>query len=172
MIPEVVSRLRSRLVKNPAHSGPCEIFYYEVDDYLTRDEKLNLLEHYDQIPAVPWLRIQPNPAHDWIRQRDESFRSLIPLGDKKSPESTQIFSVYSSGVKTNRDLWAINFSRDGVEQNMRKTIDFYNQQIRDYAAKGEQSIQYDDRRIKWDSDVRSHARWQTSSHNRWRLDVQ
>lgn len=39
-----------------------------------------------------------------------------------------IFTTYSNGVKTNRDAWAYNFSRDALLANMRATIAVYEEQ--------------------------------------------
>ena len=146
------------LVKNPAHDGPCDIHYYAVPDYLTREQKLASLPEWGDIRGVPWTRITPNVQHDWVNPRDTRFSALIPLGDKKVPDARQIFATYSSGVKTNRDTWAYNFSCNALKENMERLIAFYNEQILDYQQLGDGGIRYDDRHIKWDSTLLADAR--------------
>ena len=73
-----------------------------------------------------WIEITPNAAGDWLNQRDETFQQYTPIGDKNA--GAGLFSVYSSGLKTNRDAWCYNFSATEVEQNMRRMIDTYNDQ--------------------------------------------
>ena len=83
---------------------------------------------------------------------------MIPTRKKKSTpktESSSIFESYSLGVATNRDAWVYNFDRDALAQNMQNTIDFYNQQVKDYKAqKGEKSVEEfidnNPQKISWD----------------------
>ncbi len=111
---------------------------------------------------VSWQRIKPNSHHDWINQRDPHFAKFIPLGDKANktkPGSTPqpaIFNQYSLGVSTNRDSWAYNFSLSSLKENMKRMIDFYNQQLRSYQRKKEEDsslspvLSMDKTKIKWD----------------------
>lgn len=60
------------------------IFYYEVEDYLKREAKLNLLAGFENLESVPFKEITPNDKGDWINQRNDAFDKLIPLKrDKK-----------------------------------------------------------------------------------------
>ena len=43
-----------------------------------------------------------------------------------------VFTLYSSGVKTNRDAWVYNFSKATLAENMQKTIAFYNSEVKRY----------------------------------------
>lgn len=62
--------------------------------------------------------------------RNESFDSFVALApEKKFDLKTQtFFNTYAIGVATNRDAWVYNFSKDAVSQNMKRMIDFYNEQ--------------------------------------------
>ena len=115
------------LVKAP-HEGNAKIFYRDIGDYLTRDEKLLRLQQTPNVLHESFQPLKPNDKYDWINQRGELFDSLILLGDKDDKTNIQTFfnTCYSSGVKTNRDAWTYNFSRDALEKNIRTTIDFYN----------------------------------------------
>ncbi|MCD8281657.1 MAG: DEAD/DEAH box helicase family protein, partial [Prevotella sp.] len=68
------------LVKNPAKAGrKAEIYYHDIGDYKSREEKLDIIKKFGSINAIPWQNITPNEKADWICQRDGVFDSLIPL---------------------------------------------------------------------------------------------
>lgn len=120
------------MVKNKAKKGPCQLFYHDIGSYLSREDKLQIIQQFGGISSVPWVPITPNADHDWINQRDPAFAKFIPLGDKQNPSEAQIFDLYSNGVKTNRDRWVYNSSRERVVANMRRMLDFYASQLEDY----------------------------------------
>ena len=98
-------------VKNPAHAGPCEIRYRDIGDYLTREEKLRIIEA-DRLDAVEWQSITPNTHGDWTSQRNEECGTWPVLGSRDSAASeTRVFSQFSAGLQTNRDAWVYNYSR-------------------------------------------------------------
>jgi predicted helicase len=144
------------LVKDPAHQGECVLNYYDIGDYLSREEKLAIIAGFGSIEAIPWQRLKPNEAGDWINQRNPEFEGFVALDD----DPRAIFSTRSRGVETSRDDWVYNFSRPVLEANMRRMIDFYNSQV---AAFGEQCraagkdaekvaqrlIDTDPKKIKW-----------------------
>lgn len=119
------------LVKNPAKGGPAVLHYKDIGDYLTREQKLKIVADSD-IATLDWSQITPNEAGDWINQRNDSFQSYTPIGDKDGGPG--IFRTYSAGLKTNRDAWVYNSSRDEVERTARATIGFYNSEVDRYAA--------------------------------------
>ncbi|KUM37465.1 DEAD/DEAH box helicase [Arthrobacter sp. EPSL27] len=119
------------LIKNSARSGPADIQYRDIGDYLTRDQKLDILAIEQSLEGTEWESITPNHHGDWINHRDEEYDTYQPLGDKATKGklgTPAIFENYSSGLKTNRDAWCYNFSRAAVESNMRRMIGFYNSQ--------------------------------------------
>jgi len=130
------------LVKNPEHTGACELLYRDIGDYLSREEKLSIIAQYGGITGIEWTAIAPNNNHDWINQRDPAFEAFTSLGDKTNTTAKTIFALYSRGLATSRDAWCYNFSREAVSANMGRMIDFYNQQVERYQSiKGnEQSI--------------------------------
>ncbi|MHB1582499.1 MAG: DEAD/DEAH box helicase [Acidimicrobiales bacterium] len=123
------------LVKNPDHHGPAAISYHDIGDYLSREEKLAKVATFGEVSLVPWEQITPNEAGDWINQRSEIFGTFAPLGDKKAAADDAVFTTYSNGVKTNRDAWAYNFSRDELLANMARTIDVYNDERQRFAER-------------------------------------
>jgi predicted helicase len=124
----------SLLIKNPEYSGACQIFYHDIGDYLSRADKLKKVQKFGDISKIDWQTITPNDSHDWISQRSPVFDGFLPMGDKKGVMAKTIFDVHSGGVKTSRDPWCYNFSRDAVANNMSRMIDFYNQQVGQYQA--------------------------------------
>jgi len=118
------------LVRRPGHVGPARIFYHDIGDYLTREDKLRLLQEFSDLSGVSWQEINPNDFGDWINQRSELFSTFTPLGDKKAGGNTVevVFSTYSLGVVTNRDAWAYNFSKAELMANMTATIGVYEEQ--------------------------------------------
>lgn len=108
----------SIMVKDPARTGPCELRYYDIGDYLSREEKLDRIQAFGSIDGIDWQTITPNAEGDWINQRDPAFDSFIPLGDKGEGRQ-EVFDIYSSGVKTNRDAWAYNMSRIALPCTLR-----------------------------------------------------
>jgi len=149
------------LIKNPEHTGVCKLFYHDIGDYLSREEKLKIIKDFGGIQGIEWETLTPNKNHDWINQRDPVFDKFISLGDKKDPSTPTIFEVYSSGVKTNRDAWCYNFSRDAVAANMGRMIDFYNQQVEAYQKiegqkpSVENFVDTDSKKINWSRGLKS-----------------
>ena len=144
------------LVKDPTHTDPAEIFYAEVDDYATRQEKLNQINAFRSILGISgadaFRPITPNEHGDWISARDERFATFQEIGNKslKGRESSPaIFRQYSLGLGTNRDAWCYNFSHEAVLRNISRFIDTYNDQIK----VGKQ--EFDDKQIKWSSSLDS-----------------
>lgn len=137
------------LVRNPAKKTRGAIRFHDIGDYLTREDKLELVEQLGSINGIErrelWQSIVPNDRYDWLAQRDEAFQTFIPMGEKRDKSAKPIFSSYSSGVKTNRDAWAYNPSRGVVESNMARMVDFYHAALRGDAT-GDLN---DPKRISW-----------------------
>jgi predicted helicase len=120
------------LVKKPDVAGPCQLHYHDIGDFLSREEKLSIVERYEDIRQVPWQRLEPDSNGDWINQRSGLFGSFAPLGDKRDKKAPVLFTTYSLGVVTNRDAWAYNFSHSALLDNMARMIEFYNEQVREF----------------------------------------
>ncbi|MGL2504995.1 type ISP restriction/modification enzyme [Helicobacter pylori] len=106
------------------------IFYYEVEDYLKREAKLNLLANFENLDLVPFKEITPNDKGDWINQRNEEFEKLIPLKRDKKFQNPSIFDINSGGVVSGRDPWVYNFSPNALMQSVQKCIDTYNADLK------------------------------------------
>ena len=145
------------LVKNPKKQGKATIYYHDIGDYLTREQKLKMVKDFRSITGIDWNIIKPNDRQDWINLRDGVFETLLAVGDKddKQNKKSKFFNaVHTNGLKTQRDAWCYNFSSDEVDKNMRRMIDFYNLQREGYHDIGEVSkvedyIDTDESKINW-----------------------
>ncbi|GAA9051432.1 DEAD/DEAH box helicase family protein [Helicobacter pylori] len=112
------------------------IHYYDIGDYLKREEKLNRLAHFSNLDAIPFETITPNNKGDWINQREDGFEKLIPLKrdrDKKL-QNPSVFDINSGGVGSGRDPWVYNFSKDALMHSVQKCIDTYNADLKRFNA--------------------------------------
>ncbi len=112
------------------------IFYYDVGKGLSREEKLSILK--DRIgvsgttAANEWDQIVPDEHDDWLVKRDPHFATYPPMGTKSADSSRAIFSSYSLGVLTSRDVWCYSYSQTGLCDKVKRLVRFYNSGSSDY----------------------------------------
>ncbi|GHP33032.1 hypothetical protein VN1178_09980 [Helicobacter pylori] len=111
------------------------IHYYDIGDYLKREEKLNRLAHFTDLDAIPFETIIPNAKGDWINQREDEFEKLIPLKMDKKLQNPSVFDINSGGVVSGRDPWVYNFSKDTLMHSVQKCIDTYNADLKRFNAR-------------------------------------
>lgn len=134
------------LVKKPKTSDDtARIYYHDIGDYLSREEKLRIIRNMGDIsnPLMQWVTITPNEHGDWLNKRSEQFKLYTPLEPEKKfgKGNKSFFEGFSLGLGTNRDAWVYNSSLVELQANITKTIDFYNQQVESYkTAKKEMSL--------------------------------
>ena len=117
------------LVKKKGVKKERRIHYYEVEDYLSREQKLEKLKSHGSMENVSWKTIVPNDNNDWINQRKQSYMNFTVIGDKSGSNISSYFSDnYASGLLTNRDPWLYNYSEDVAKNNAYRMIEFYNQE--------------------------------------------
>ena len=158
-------------VKNPS-STQHQIYYFDIGDNLNQYEKLDQIKAFKSIDGIvqkaSWENITVDKYHDWIGQRDESFRELIGLGDKKDKIAKVIFKNYSRGLETGRDAWCYNYSKSKLESNIQATLDFYNHEVVSYkkACQNQNEryrpkigdfISLDASKISWTSSLKADA---------------
>lgn len=122
------------LVKNPQNDNKkADIYYHDIGDYLTREQKLEMVKKFRSVNGVEWKTLEPNEKNDWINVRDGVYDSLFLLGDKKeNPKQVFFDKHYSNGLKTNRDGYCYNFSESGLIDNIQRSISFYNNEIMNF----------------------------------------
>ena len=142
------------LVKNPLKDNKATINYYDIGDYLTREQKLKIVRDFRSIQNINWVLIQPNEKNDWINVRDGVYDSLIQIGNKddKTFKETVFMPIFSSGIVTTRDSWVYNYSTKSIIVNMGRMIGNYNSEVERYIncpQKKEFEFDKDPSRIKW-----------------------
>ncbi len=149
----------SILVKNPNAKEQGRIYFHDIGDYLSREEKLVTISAFRSISGITqandWLPITPDKHHDWIGQRDSSFGEFISLGDKNDKASLAIFENFSRGVATSRDAWVYNASKSKLIGNVNKSINFYNAEVQRYIDEGSNLeainfVKFDSTQFTWD----------------------
>jgi len=148
------------LVKDPAREGPAALHYRDIGDYLSREDKLRIVEE-SQIDTLEWETITPNAQGDWINQRDPNYESWQPIGT--SQIDSPVFTSTTLGVTTNRDAWVYNFSLPELRDSAQRLIETYNEErkrvhrTRTADLKAGTSVRdlvtNDETRIKWTRDL-------------------
>ncbi|GAA9208712.1 hypothetical protein HpHA203_02730 [Helicobacter pylori] len=110
------------------------IHYYDIGDYLKREDKLNRLANFTNLDAIKFETITPNDKGDWINQREDGFEKLIPLKRDKKLQNPSVFDINSGGVASGRDPWVYNFSPNALTQNVQKCMDTYNFDLKRFNA--------------------------------------
>lgn len=141
------------LVKNPViKTKKATIYYRAMDDYLTRKDKLKNIHKLKSVMSSQFVQkvLKPNEKNDWLNQRNEAFPNWYILGEKdKHSNDHSFFSIYSTGLTTNRDAWCYNFSKEKVCHNMESCIHFYNHQKNELQKKHIGVIDTNPTKISW-----------------------
>lgn len=153
----------SLLVKNPKAEQQGQIYFHDIGDYLSREEKLKKIAEFKSLKGIAatngWTMITPDEHGDWINQRDNSFSEFIGLGDKKSKANKALFANYSRGIATGRDAWLYNPSRDGLFRNIQTIVENYNNELgvdRNESPNTNLSISnFDPTKISWSDGLKS-----------------
>lgn len=147
---------------------PANINYVAVGDYLTRETKLETLSS-STIDGIEWQRIAPNAAGDWINQRSERFLSLRPLAEVRgqpSGGSMPIFSFSTLGIVSNRDAWVYASSKGALETQVRRSIDFFNEQAAGFVQPSGASAERFDAAKRYATRDETRFRWAESTERR------
>lgn len=136
-----------------------EIYYHDIGDYLSREEKLKRISSARSYSQLSWTCITPNDKQDWINQRDDLFDTLIPLApDKKFDKNARsAFVTYSLGVNTNRDAFLYNFSNVQLTHTVEEMIAFYNKEREQLAQDPNYELKIDPTKIVWTGPYRKAA---------------
>ena len=144
--------------------APANIFYNSETAEMPKEATFEFLDASEHIGNVNWDSIQPDARHTWLTEGlREDFETFVPMGSKqakteKGEVSGVIFHQFSSGVKTNRDAWAINFNRDVLGSNVTRMIDAYNTQALKWqqqtARDVDDFVAHDNERISWSAGLK------------------
>lgn len=120
------------MLKNPKIKTNRAIIYYrDIGDYLTREQKLQMVKDYDSVEGVQWEIIEPNEKADWINQRDGVFDDFVLLSPEKivDAKAKSFFILNSRGVATSRDLWVYDSCLQKLRSRVKGEIAFYNSEV-------------------------------------------
>ena len=106
--------------------GSSEIRYAEVDDYATRDAKLQWLDK-NTIKTLTLRKIVPDDKAIWLNQTDNNFDELCPVLPGRFEE--YVFVDYTLGVTAAKDDWVYDFDQFRLEQKIKYYISTYNSML-------------------------------------------
>lgn len=116
------------LVKKKGVKKDGYIRYYDIGDYLSRAQKLQIISDFGSVEKIKWAYITPDANNDWINCRNPAFSNFVTLGDKKKREAVSYFGDnYATGLSTSRDVWIYNY--DVASNKASSMIAFYNSEI-------------------------------------------
>lgn len=151
------------LVKNPKSDYPGRLHYRDIGDYLSREEKLEVVRNARSYVGLDWAEITPSSEGDWLNQRSADFGLYAPIASRAKGDAhqTRIFAEYSSGLQTNRDSWVYNSSSSKLSFNVERMITAYNEEVARWIASSkptpvEDFVDLDPKRISWSRSLRTH----------------
>lgn len=112
--------------KGAKHDG--FIHYCDIGDYLSRQQKLQIISDERSVEAIKWRQIIPSLNGDWLNQRNPNFTNFAALGSKRRDKCDSFFAEnYAIGQCTNRDVWIYSFEPEA--KNAIRMIEFYNKEL-------------------------------------------
>jgi len=148
-------------VRKKGGRRPGRIFYARTDEFWRKEQKFHFLNIHEDLTRIEWKEVKPDKSFNWLTEgMSEEFSSFLPLGSRAGDPET-IFNLFSNGIKTNRDAWAVNFHRDVVAANMQRIVDAYNETLLRWQARTKKAeikvddfVNYEGGRISWSRDLK------------------
>lgn len=140
------SALPQNDVKNKA-----VIKYYDIGDYLSREDKLKIIKDSESITHLEMTVLHPNEHGDWINQRNESFGKWTPIEPEKKfdEKSKSWFVVNSRGFETSRDSWVYASSEESLKNN----ITIISKEYKKNLGREKDDLNLDPTKISWSSSL-------------------
>lgn len=130
------------MIKNPDAVRVGEIYFHDIGDYLTREDKLGIIARFGSIGGIStadgWSTIEPDEKGNWLNQGEVDFDQFVPMPDKDK-RGDGIFPIYSAGMKTNRDLWCYDSSRTALATRIERSISFFNSLDESYSPSNDET---------------------------------
>lgn len=147
------------LIKNSKKKNDGFIHYYDIGDYLTRGQKLNIIKDKESIQNIEWQKINPDENNDWINIRDKKFDEFIPMNpeSKKQILSKSYFNNYAIGIVSSRDSWVYNYSTNALQNNINNMIEFYNDERNKKNKNDSYEFDMNPQKISWSAGLISKA---------------
>ncbi|MDW4356533.1 DEAD/DEAH box helicase [Mammaliicoccus vitulinus] len=138
----------SILVKD--NSDTHDIFYKDIGDYLSREDKLTILKNQESIINIDWSDINMDTNYDWINQRDMNYLNYLSMdGD--------VYKSRTTGITSQRDNWVYNFSKIKTNNNSARFIDNFNNELERLANNPNplKDINLDESYLKWSRELKT-----------------
>lgn len=135
-------------------SNTHEVYYYDIGESLSKNQKLEFLANKGSIQSIDWVKTDPDANNDWINHRDENYLNFLPLDS----ELEGLFLSKSLGVSTNRDIWVYGFNKKSVIDNTEIMVENFNSEIKrlkDYTGDKLTQINQEKDYISWSSGLKS-----------------
>jgi predicted helicase len=132
-----------------------KIFYFSLQEQGDKSKKINWFNSVD-FKKIDFDHIQPDARANWINLTNNDFDSFLPLVNKevkagKSGKSEEaIFQLFSIGVKTLRDEWVYDFSKESLIKKVKYLIDTYMEKLLQGTTR-----EFD---IKWDAETTQYLK--------------
>lgn len=148
------------LVKNPkAKNAKATIYYREVEDYLTREQKLEGVVKQKSVMSKGFVQkvLQPNEKGDWFDKRSDSYITFISLApqNKFKKGNKSCFEGVSTGVSSSRDAWVYNTSQKHLTNIINKLFTNYDKQRINY--ENNIALTENKEEISWSVNLKKYA---------------
>ncbi|MEU4014884.1 type ISP restriction/modification enzyme [Microbacterium sp. NPDC028030] len=150
------------LVKNPQQQAPGKLYYYDIGDYLTTEQKLGKIADFGSVSGMPWTQIEPSPEGDWTGKRSDAFARFTPIGekDKAKARETRVFGNFGRGLESGRDAWVYSSASAPLKQQVTGMISAFQdarQMWRDAGSPKDAAAftRQPESEIKWTSTLRA-----------------
>lgn len=141
------------LIKNKKRKKDNFVHYYDIGDYLSREQKLTIIKKFESIKNIQWNIIKPDENNDWINLKNKKFKDYVQLFSKEKEKNT-FFSNNLIGIVTNRDAWAYNYSLNKLTRNQKKSIENYNIERVKKIANKNYKLSYDATKLSWSAGLK------------------
>jgi len=109
------------------------IHYARLDEFWRKEQKYDFLEQSGHIGTVDWQVLAPDKHHLWLTEgMHDEFETFLPIGTKEAKarqEQNAIFTLFSNGVKSNRDTWVYNYNQEQLASNIQRLLETYNDEL-------------------------------------------
>ena len=128
------------------------IFYFTLQDEQTRHEKIDWFANI-KIEKILFDEIIPDKKANWVNQTDNNFDDLLPLVNKevKAGRSEEaIFKLFSTGLKTKKDEWVYDVSKNNLVAKIKFFIEIYQKTL------NREKLVDVKNQIKWDRELENY----------------
>lgn len=146
------------LVKNNLRDKDNYIHYYDIGEYLSREQKLGIISRLTDIEKIHWKKIVPDENNDWINLRNKKYEKYDNIAPKNKcdEKSKSFFTNYVIGTVTSRDAWLYNFNSEVLKKNVNIMLNYYNNEREKYVITREE-LAVDMSQISWSRGLKNKA---------------